>query len=100
MVTAGLPEIVANCEEPAGRPIPDHPNALLFTAEAAFLMGLSPRTLEALRLSGNGPPFFAVTKRAIRYRRANLMEWIHNRKRQSTSDSGSGASSVPGRPAG
>lgn len=74
---------------PAGRPIPDHPQALLFTAEAALLLGLSPRTLEALRLRGGGPPFVAVTPKAVRYRPLDIENWIAERRRVSTSDSGS-----------
>lgn len=77
-----------NPDEPAGRPIPRDPNALLHTAEAALLLGLSPRTLEALRLRGDGPSFIAVTKRAVRYRRQDLIEWIRAHQRHSTSDNG------------
>ena len=79
----------ANTEQPARRPFPQHPDALLHTIEAAFLLGLSPRTLETLRLRGDGPPFVAVTKRAVRYRRQDLIEWIGARRRRSTSDHGS-----------
>ena len=75
-------------EEPANRPIPQHPDALLFTVEAAFLLGLSPRTLEAHRISGEGAPYIAVTPKAIRYRRSDLESWIAARRRTSTSDSG------------
>ena len=83
-----LKPIPGSCDEPAGRPIPQHPDALLHTAEAAFLLGLSPRTLETLRLRGDGPPFVMVTKRAVRYRRQDLLEWIQARQRRSTSDDG------------
>lgn len=75
-------------EQPAGRPIPEHPDALLHTAEAGFLLGLSARTLEALRLRGGGPPYIAVTPKAIRYRRQDLERWIAERRRVSTSDAG------------
>ena len=75
-------------EEPAGRPIPNHPDALLFTTEAAFLLGLSPRTLEALRLRGGGPIFIALTPKAVRYHREDLENWIAGRRRMSTSDPG------------
>ncbi len=75
-------------EEPAGRPIPEHRDSLLVTSEAAFLMGLSHRTLEALRLRGGGPPFVKVTSRAVRYRRRDVLEWIEQRIRRSTSDPG------------
>ncbi len=75
-------------EKPAGRPIPDHPHALLFTAETAFLLGLSPRTLESLRLRGGGPPFVAVTPKAVRYRRCDIDAWVASRRRSNTSDPG------------
>ena len=50
------------------------------------LLTLSPRTLEALRLRGGGPPFILVTDRAVRYRREDLWQWISTRRRTSTSD--------------
>ncbi len=74
-------------EGPAGRPIPAHPDALLFTAEAAYLLGLSPRTLEALRLRGGGPPFVAVTPKAVRYRPRDIEAWVAEHMRVSTSES-------------
>ena len=82
------PNLPPGYEEPAGRPIPEHPDALLFTAEAAFILGLSPRTLEALRLKGDGPTYVLVTRKAVRYRRQDLLEWIRTRRRSSTSDIG------------
>ncbi len=85
-VTSNMPTGLS--EKPAGRPIPAHPDALLFTAEAGFLLGLSPRTLEALRLRGGGPPFVAVTPKAIRYKRQDIAAWITARRRVSTSDPG------------
>ena len=78
--------LAASLEEPGGRPIPEHPDALLNTAEAAFLMGLSPRTCEALRLRGGGPPYIQVTPKAVRYRRRDLEAWLDGRRRKSTSD--------------
>lgn len=78
-------------EEPAGRKIPEHPDALLHTSEAAYLLGLSNRTVEALRLRGGGPPFVAVTPKAIRYRRRDIDAFIEERLRTSTSDPGPAA---------
>ncbi|MGB8841315.1 MAG: DNA-binding protein [Aliidongia sp.] len=75
-------------QEPAGRPIPTDPNALLFTAEAAAVLGLSARTLEALRLKGGGPMFVQLARNAVRYRRGRLDEWVSARERRSTSDPG------------
>ncbi len=80
--------LAAPLEEPGGRPLPEHPGALLYTVEAAFLLGLSPRTLEALRLRGGGPPYIQVTPKAVRYRRRDLDAWLDARQRKSTSDPG------------
>src|SRR5690242_668632 len=76
--------------EPAGRPIPRDPDAVLFTAEAAYLAGLSPRTFEKLRLAGGGAPF-VLLGRAVRYRRGDLLDWIAKHARRSTSDHGQAA---------
>lgn len=85
---ATRPNSLPASDQPAGRPIPEYPAALLVTAEAVFVLALSPRTLEALRLKGGGPPYIALTPRAVRYRRADLDAWIDARKRTSTSDPG------------
>ena len=78
-------------EEPAGRPIPEHRDSLLVTSETAFLLGLSPRTLEALRVRGGGPPFVKVTRKAVRYRRCDIDAFIEARRRKTTSDPGPAA---------
>jgi Helix-turn-helix domain len=67
-----------------GRPLPTDPDALLFPAEAASLMALSARTLEGLRLRGGGPAFVRL-RRAVRYRRADIIDWIAKRRCLSTS---------------
>jgi Helix-turn-helix domain len=76
--------------EPAGRPIPRDPDALLFGAEAAYLLGLSIRTLESLRLQGGGPTYCKLN-RSCRYRRADVLGWAAERIRRSTSDRGQAA---------
>jgi hypothetical protein len=75
-------------DAPAGRIIPLDPEALLFQSEAAYLIAASTRTLEAWRLHGGGPPFIGLGRRAVRYRRRDLLEWIEARRRRSTSDPG------------
>lgn len=80
-LAAAPPHIADPC--PAGRPIPADPAALLHTSEAAYLTGLSPRTLEKLRLAGGGCPFVQLG-RAVRYRRRDLLEWIGSNIRLST----------------
>lgn len=75
-------------DAPAGRIIPQDPDALLYQAEVAYLTAQSERTLEAYRLRGGGPPFIVIGKRGVRYRRGDVQEWIAARRRRSTSDSG------------
>jgi excisionase family DNA binding protein len=56
--------------------------------QAAQFLGLSPRTLESWRLTGNGPAYIKVGRR-VRYRRSDLEAWLDARRRTSTSDPGS-----------
>jgi predicted DNA-binding transcriptional regulator AlpA len=71
---------------PAGRPIPTDPESMLLPAEAAYCLGVSPRTLEAWRVRGGGPPFSKIGARAVRYQRAAVLAWAANRQRQSTAE--------------
>ncbi len=64
------------------------PDALLRPDEAAQLIGLTTRFLEARRLRGGGPPFVKISARAIRYRRRDLLDWTASLVRTSTSDTG------------
>lgn len=75
-------------DEPAGRPLPADPAALLYPAEAAHILGLSPRTLEHFRISGGGPRYVAIGRRCVRYRRSDLIVWIDSRCRRHTSERG------------
>ena len=61
---------------------------LLTEKEAAKILGFSIRTLQKWRTQGAGPCFVRVSARAIRYRRADLEQWIEGRIRTSTSDAG------------
>jgi hypothetical protein len=58
---------------------------LLTTMEAARLLSLSPRTLERLRLSGDGPRFCKL-RRSVRYRLADLELWANQNSVASTSE--------------
>src|SRR5690349_25113283 len=55
-------------DQPAGRPIPTDPEALLSTEEVAWIRRQSPRTIEKERLTGGGCPFVKLG-RSVRYRR-------------------------------
>jgi len=75
-------------DAPAGRIIPTDPDALLFEAETAYLLGQSKRTLADWRMTGGGPDYLRLGRqRGVRYRRRDLIAWMETRKRRSTSDS-------------
>ena len=61
---------------------------LLTEAEAAKLLGFTPRFLQARRYKGDGPRFCRVSARAVRYRPEDLRSWAEERLRISTSDPG------------
>ena len=61
-------------------------SVLLCEKEAAQLLGFSCRTLQKWRGTGGGPKFVKVSARAIRYREEDLLGWITDRVRFSTSD--------------
>ena len=58
------------------------------TRELAAFLGLSPRTLDRYRVSGDGPPFHKFGNR-VRYARADVEAWTAERRYSSTSDEGS-----------
>ncbi|MCG8089148.1 MAG: helix-turn-helix domain-containing protein [Candidatus Thiodiazotropha endolucinida] len=62
--------------------------ALLNTAEAAQLLGVSKAFLERDRWAGARIPFVKIGARAVRYRADDLHSYIASQLRQSTSDSG------------
>ena len=67
-------------------PMRDH-TTYLDTRAAAAHLGLSPRTLDRYRVSGEGPAFYKLGTR-VRYRLADLEAWAESRRRRSTSDDG------------
>lgn len=66
-------------------PLADNTSPLLTTSAAARLLNLSTRYLEAMRVRGGGPVFYAFG-RAIRYRSTDLTAWAETNARRSTSD--------------
>ena len=58
------------------RPITPDPNALLTEVQAADLLSLSIRTLQAWRSTNVGPPYVRAG-RAVRYRRGALIDWAN-----------------------
>jgi predicted DNA-binding transcriptional regulator AlpA len=66
--------------------ITETPQRMLRTPQAAALVGLSRRTLEKLRVQGNGPVFHRLGARAVAYQVADLMNWLVERRHRSTSE--------------
>jgi predicted DNA-binding transcriptional regulator AlpA len=54
------------------------------THEAAQYIGMRKSTLEAWRVRGGGPPYIKLSK-AVRYRKADLDQFIVSRVRENTS---------------
>jgi excisionase family DNA binding protein len=63
----------------------------LTVKEAADYLRLGPQTLNKFRHFGSGPQFVRVTARAIRYRRADLDQWMAERLAASCADYRDGA---------
>ena len=57
----------------------------LSTRQAAAYLGLSPRTLDRYRVSGEGPDFYRFGGRIL-YRQADLEQWAAERRVSSTSE--------------
>lgn len=62
---------------------------LLDQRKAAELLGVSTRTIEGWRTTGEGPQFVRLSARAVRYRFQDVERFIAERLRKSTSDPGS-----------
>jgi helix-turn-helix protein len=58
---------------------------LLTQRDAAIALRCSERTLERLRLTGNGPRYIKTTRRVL-YREAELEAWLTGRLTTSTSE--------------
>ena len=64
------------------------PERLLKTSDAASVVGLSVKQLERHRSNGSGPVYVKLSSGrsgSVRYRRADLEEWIAGLRRKATS---------------
>ena len=64
---------------------PSFPSLVVTEAEAARTLRLSPRSLQRMRLDGDGPPFCRLSERRIGYAVADLTAWLASRSAASTS---------------
>jgi excisionase family DNA binding protein len=58
---------------------------VLNTIEAAAYVRLSKPTLDRLRITGDGPVYLQL-RRAVRYRKTDLDDWLASRLTRSTSE--------------
>ncbi|MBN2326727.1 MAG: helix-turn-helix domain-containing protein [Candidatus Omnitrophica bacterium] len=61
-------------------------SSVLNEREAARMLGLSVRTLQTWRRVGGGPRYVSLSRRAIRYRIADIEEWMDQRVAQNTTE--------------
>jgi len=67
-------------------------------SQAARLLGLSKKTLQKFRLTGEGPRYIRVSARCIRYRIVDLRVWQESKLVSSTSEPCPGdVSNTPGK---
>ena len=70
---------------------PGYWHSLIDESESADFLDLTPRSMQAMRQRGGGPPFFRLSARCIKYTRYRCKVWYDARMRSSTSDPGEGA---------
>jgi predicted DNA-binding transcriptional regulator AlpA len=68
-----------------------HPDETLTTKEVAAWLSVSPQFLEIGRNRGYGPKFVRISKRLVRYRVFDVLEWLKSRTHACTSEYAKGA---------
>jgi phage terminase Nu1 subunit (DNA packaging protein) len=58
------------------------PESLVEETEAAEILSIRPRTLQAWRCKGCGPDFVKLQGRLVRYRVRVLLQWIEDQTRK------------------
>ena len=57
---------------------------LLTPEQVATLLGVTERTLERWRMTGDGPPYVGLTRRTVRYSEAALIAFVAARVKENT----------------
>ncbi len=65
---------------------PHTENSYLRPSEAASFLRLSTSTINKLRIAGAGPSFLKPGPKLILYKRDDLVAWVENGRRNSTSE--------------
>ena len=87
-----------DCEETGDHDMKNEDSDYLSTRKAAASLGLSPRTLDRYRLSGEGPAYYRFGNRIV-YHRADLESWAAARRVPGPGENG-GAPTTPATPRG
>lgn len=66
--------------------LPDGCDPALDTTQASSYTGLAAAYLEKLRSIGGGPRFIRYGRRAVRYRKRDLDDWMSAHEQMSTSE--------------
>ncbi len=92
-LTAGSPAPPPDSAPPPKEPVSPEEfwNSLIDEKAAAKYLGLTDRTMQALRQRGGGCRYIVISSRCLRYRRIDLKAWADSRLRSSTSDPGEAA---------
>ncbi len=65
-----------------------HSEQFVSTEDLETYTHLTKRFWEARRISGDSPPYICISKRAVRYRWGDVVEWLNKRMRNNTADIG------------
>jgi len=57
---------------------------LLSENQAAEVLQVTPRALQAWRTRGGGPPYLRISHRCVRYKPEDLEQWLEDRRYEST----------------
>ncbi len=66
-------------------------NTLIDERAAGDFLGLTARTMQAMRQRGGGPRYVLISSRCVRYTRTGLRTWSDAKLRSSTGDPGKAA---------
>ncbi len=80
--------VSARADATDGHNDPDYWHRLINEKAAADFLGLTDRTMQAMRQRGGGPRYVVISSRCLRYTRSGLRSWAESRLRTSTSDPG------------
>jgi hypothetical protein len=69
-------------------PVIDPGDEIFDTKGAAAFVKVSDRTMEGFRVRGGGPHFLNPSPKIVRYLKSDLIAWLRDHRRVSTSDGG------------